>query len=92
MPLVLRELEVTRRLAHREQVVTNTPSVALDAEDLNRWFELPKSELPEAFPRFSEDSFEATLPRGGCRGLHARPLHPALESLVDLDLPNGCIF
>ena len=55
--------------------MTSTTAPYCSAEDVNCWFELPKSELPEAFPRFSEDSFEATLPRGGCRGLQARPLH-----------------
>ena len=68
-------LESQRCLMRRTQLVTSTTAPYCSAEDVNCWFELPKSELPEAFPRFSEDSFEATLPRGGCRGLQARPLH-----------------
>lgn len=68
-------------LTRRTQLVTSTTAPYCSAEDVNCWFELPKSELPEAFPRFSEDSFEATLPRGGCRGLQACPLHLVAAAL-----------
>ena len=75
LDLGVHPLESQRCLTRRTQLVTGTTAPYCSAEDVNCWFELPKSELPEAFPRFSEDSFEATLPRGGCRGLQARPLH-----------------
>lgn len=75
LDLGVHALENRRCLTRRTQLVTSTTAPYCSAEDVNCWFELPKSELPEAFPRFSEDSFEATLPRGGCRGLQARPLH-----------------
>ncbi len=67
-----------RALTHRRPrrgrapVVTASRADALQPGDLNRYYELPRGELPEAFPRFDEDSFEATLPRGGCHGLQAR--------------------
>lgn len=56
----------------RQQCLTESTAPELGPPDLGKFYALPRTELPEAFPRFEEDSFEDMLPRGGCRGLQAR--------------------
>ena len=69
--------------AGRQQCLTESTAPELGPPDLGKFYALPRAELPEAFPRFEEDSFEDMLPRGGCRGLQARSPGQTLSLCFD---------